>query len=105
MTWLAFKPELSAITPARSNEFIVKSRCKSDVDSGRNSANAIAPAEVMEVEDRKRRLSAVLSVNAVRSDWIYRCLAPGCNWLDKKNLLLQDLDQNKGFYSNLGSLN
>jgi hypothetical protein len=56
------------MTPAISNEFIVKSRCNSDVDSGRNSANAMAPAEVMEVDDRKRRLSAVLSVNAVRSD-------------------------------------
>ena len=56
------------MTPAISNEFIVKSRCNSDVDSGRNSANAMAPAEVMEVDDRKRRLSAVLSVNAVRRD-------------------------------------
>ena len=68
MTWLAFNPELRAMTPAISSEFIVKSRCSNDVDSGRNSANAMAPAEVMEVEDRKRRLSAVLSVNAVRSD-------------------------------------
>ena len=68
MTWLAFNPELRAMTPAISSEFIVKSRCSSDVDSGRNSANAMAPAEVMEVDDRKRRLSAVLSVNAVRSD-------------------------------------
>ena len=41
------------------------------MDSGRNSANAMAPAEVREVEDRKRRLSAVFKVNAVRRDCIY----------------------------------
>ena len=70
ITWLAFKPELRAIRPAISNEFIVKSRWSNDVDSGRNSANAMAPAEFIEVDDRKRRLRAVLSVNAVRSDWI-----------------------------------
>ena len=61
------------MTPAISSEFTVKSRCSNDVDSGSNSANAMVPAEVMEVDDsdRKRRLSAELSVNAVRSDRIY----------------------------------
>ena len=67
----AFSPELRAMTPAISILFSVRSRCKSEVDSGRNSARAIAPAEVIEVEERKRRLRAVLRVNAVRRDWIY----------------------------------
>ena len=68
MTWLAFNPELRAITPARSRLFMVRSRCRSDVDSGRNSANAIAPAGLNEVDDRKRRLRALFNVNAVRRD-------------------------------------
>lgn len=70
IVWLAFKPELRAITPAMSRLFSVRSRWRRDVDSGRNSANAIAPADVIEVEERNRRLSAVLSVNAVRRDCI-----------------------------------
>lgn len=71
MTWFAFKPELRAITPAISKLFIVKSRWRSDVDSGRNSARAMAPADVSEVEDKKSRFKAVFRVNAVRRDWIW----------------------------------
>ena len=52
--------------------FTVRSRCKREADSGRNSARAMAPAEVSWVDERKRRLRAVLSVNAVRNDWILR---------------------------------
>lgn len=69
ITWFDFNPELSAITPAKSSWFIVRSRWSNDVDSGRNSARAIAPAEVIEVEERKSRLRAVFSVKAVRKDW------------------------------------
>ena len=57
----------------------------------------MAPAEVMEVDDRKRRLSAVLSVNAVRSDWIYGYLAPECNRLDKKTLTPSRPGPEQGF--------
>lgn len=71
MMWLLFSPELRAITPARSSALFVRSRCRSDVDSGRNSASAIAPAELRCVEERKRRLRELLSVNAVLRDWIY----------------------------------
>jgi hypothetical protein len=42
MTWLAYNPELRAMTSAISSAFIVKSRCNSDMNSGRNSANAMA---------------------------------------------------------------
>lgn len=69
MTWLAFNPELRANTPAKSRLFMVRSKCKSDVDSGRNSANAMAPAEFSEVEDKKSRLRALFNVKAVRRDW------------------------------------
>lgn len=68
ITWFAFKPELRAITPAISISLFVRSRWRSEVDSGRNSANAIAPADVIEVDDKNKRLSAVLRVNAVRRD-------------------------------------
>ena len=51
--------------------FIVRSRCNSEVDSGRNSARAIAPADDMDVDDRNNRFSAVLRVKAVRRDWIF----------------------------------
>ena len=71
ITWLAFSPELKAITPAMSKLFMVRSRWSRDVDSGRNSAKAMAPADVIEVDDKKRRFSAVLRVNAVLRDWIY----------------------------------
>ena len=37
----------------------------------RNSARAMAPAEVSWVDETKRRLRVVLSVNPVRNDWIY----------------------------------
>lgn len=70
MVWLAFNPPLSAITPAKSRLLEVRSRCNKDADSGKNSARAIAPAEAMEVEAKNKRLSDVLSVNAVRRDWI-----------------------------------
>lgn len=40
------------------------------MDSGRNSARAIAPADVMPVDERNNRFSASFKVNAVRSDWI-----------------------------------
>jgi hypothetical protein len=70
MVWLAFRPELRAMTPAMSKSFRVRSRCKSDVDSGRNSAKAIAPGDVIEVEERNKRFKAVLRVKAVRNDWI-----------------------------------
>jgi hypothetical protein len=70
IVWLALRPELIAMTPAISSSFIVRSRCKSDVDSGKNSARAIAPADVIEVEERNKRLSAVFKVNAVRNDCI-----------------------------------
>jgi len=70
IVWFALSPELRAMTPAMSRSFMVRSRCKSDVDSGRNSARAIAPADVIEVEERNKRLSAVFRVNAVRSDCI-----------------------------------
>ena len=66
-----------AITPARSRLFMVRSRWSSDVDSGRNSANAIAPVDERFVEDRNSRLSALLSVKAVRRDWTCSgCQAP-----------------------------
>jgi hypothetical protein len=42
------------------------------VDSGRNSAREMAPADVRLVEERNRRFNEVLSVNAVRRDWICR---------------------------------
>lgn len=70
ITWFAFKPELSAMTPAMSILFIVRSRCNNEVDSGRNSARAIAPAVVIDVDDRNNRFNAPLRVKAVRSDWI-----------------------------------
>ena len=57
------------MTPARSRLFMVRSRCSSEVDSGRNSANAIAPAGVMDVEDRNSRFNALFKVNAVLRDW------------------------------------
>lgn len=60
----------SAHTPARSNSFLVKSRCNNERDSGRNSASAMAPGEVRPVEERKSRLREELSVNAVRSEVI-----------------------------------
>ena len=72
MTWFALRPLLSAMTPARSMLFTVRSRCTREADPERNSASAMAPAEVSCVEERKRRLRAVLSVNAVRNDWIWR---------------------------------
>jgi len=56
------------MTPAMSRSFIVRSRWSSEVDSGRNSASAIAPAEVIEVDDKNSRFRAVFRVNAVRSD-------------------------------------
>lgn len=68
MTWLALSPELSAITPAMSKLFIVRSRWSSDVDSGRNSARAMAPVDVKPVEDMNKRLRALFNVNAVRRD-------------------------------------
>lgn len=68
MVWFAFKPEFKAITPARSRSFMVRSKCSNDVDSGRNSARAIAPADVIEVDERNSRLRASLRVNAVRND-------------------------------------
>lgn len=68
ITWFALRPELSAITPAMSILFVVRSRCNNDADSGRNSARAMAPAEVMEVEDRNRRFKALFRVNAVLRD-------------------------------------
>ena len=39
MMWFAFNSELSAITPAMSMLFIVRSRCSKEVDSGRNTGN------------------------------------------------------------------
>lgn len=68
IVWFAFSPELNAITPAKSSVFIVRSRCNNDVDSGRNSANAIAPADANDVDDRNNRFSALFNVNAVRRD-------------------------------------
>jgi hypothetical protein len=68
ITWFALKPELSAITPARSSVFIVRSRWSNDTDSGRNSAKAIAPADAMPVDDKNSRFNAVLRVKAVRRD-------------------------------------
>jgi hypothetical protein len=68
MVWFALSPELRAITPAISRLLSVRSRCKRDVDSGRNSANAMAPADVREVDARKSRFKAVFNVNAVRND-------------------------------------
>lgn len=56
------------MTPARSKLFIVRSKWSSDVDSGKNSASAIAPAEVMDVDDRNKRFNASFKVNAVLSD-------------------------------------
>jgi hypothetical protein len=58
------------MTPAISKLLRVRSRWRRDVDSGRNSARAMAPAEVIEVEARNNLLRAVLSVKAVRKDWI-----------------------------------
>src|ERR1700722_11522570 len=60
-----------------SKLFMVRSRCNNDVDSGRNSARAIAPSEIIEVDDRNNRLSAVLRVHAVRNDWIWVSEARG----------------------------
>ena len=68
MMWFAFNPELSAITPAMSMLFMVRSRCSKEVDSGRNSAKAMAPADVMDVDDKKSRFRAVFRVKAVRRD-------------------------------------
>lgn len=56
------------MTPAMSRLLTVRSRCKSDVDSGRNSAKAMAPADVKDVDERNRRLRALLSVKAVLKD-------------------------------------
>src|SRR6266446_7722033 len=66
MTWLALRLELSAMTPAISSTFIVRSRWSNDVDSGRHSASAMAPAEGIEVDDKNNRFRAVVRVNAVR---------------------------------------
>lgn len=62
----------NAITPARSKWFCVKSKCNRLVDSGKNSASMIAPADVNEVPDKKSRRRAVLRVKAVLSEVIYR---------------------------------
>src|SRR5882762_1892233 len=70
IVWFALSPELSAMTPAMSRLLTVRSRWSKEVDSGRNSARAIAPAEVRWVEERNNRLRAVLRVKAVLSDWI-----------------------------------
>lgn len=78
---MALRPELRAMTPAISKLLSVRSRCKRDVDSGRNSASAIAPAAVREVDERKSRFRAVFNVNAVRNDWIYR----GRHEVDRKS--------------------
>jgi hypothetical protein len=68
MTKFASSPLERASTPATPSAFSVRSRCRRDALSGRNSASAIAPEEPMPVEERKSRLSAVLRVNAVRRD-------------------------------------
>lgn len=46
----------------------MRSRWRREVDSGRNSASAIAPAEVIDVEDKNKRFNAVFRVKAVLSD-------------------------------------
>lgn len=66
------------MTPANSKLLFVKSKCNNDVDSGRNSARAMAPAELRDVPVRKRRFREVLRVNAVRRDWI--CRKDGQEW-------------------------
>jgi len=71
MTWFTLRPELSAMMPAISRSFVVRSRWGKDVDLERNSVSAIAPAEVIEVDDKNSRFRAVFSVNAVQSDWIW----------------------------------
>ena len=71
ITWLDLRPSLRAITPAISKLLIVRSKCSKDDDSGRNSASAIAPADVSEVEERNNRLSEVFKVNAVLRDCIF----------------------------------
>jgi hypothetical protein len=68
ITWLPLKPELSAMTPAKSSGFIVRSRWSNDTDSGRNSAKAIAPDDIRPFDDKNNRFSAVLRVKAVRRD-------------------------------------
>lgn len=67
MRWLFFRPEERARIPATSRGFDVRSRCSRDLDSGKNSASAMAPFDVRPVSERKSRLSDVLTVNAVRS--------------------------------------
>ena len=50
---------------------MVRSKCNSEVDSGRNSARAIAPSDVKFVDDKNRRFRALLRVKAVRNDCTY----------------------------------
>ena len=60
------------MTPAKSRLFMVRSRCKSEVDSGMNSAKAIAPNEVSDADERNKRFKALFHVKAVRKDCTYR---------------------------------
>ena len=48
--------------------FNVRSKCSRDVDSGRNSAKAMAPVELRLVDDKNKRFRALFSVKAVRND-------------------------------------
>jgi hypothetical protein len=71
ITKFALRPPLRAMTPAKSKLFCVRSRCSKELDSGKNSARAMAPAEDNCVEDKNNRLRALLRVKAVRSDCIW----------------------------------
>lgn len=67
MRVLDLSPTDNARIPAVSIDGLaVRSRCSNDFVSGRNSARDMAPSVVRPVSARKRRLSEVLSVNAVR---------------------------------------
>lgn len=96
-------PTLSARTPAWSRAGLsVRSRWSKAWASERNSASIIAPEEVRDVLERKRRLREVFSVRAVRMCWIL-CVK---SWLVRRlglmswdiYLLLRVKDHNMGSY-------
>jgi hypothetical protein len=67
---LDFNPPLNAITAAKSKGLSVKSRWSRLVDSGKNSASAMAAAEASPVDDKNSRLREEFKVKAVRKDVI-----------------------------------
>lgn len=64
----------------------------------------MAPGEVKEVEDKKSRFRDLLSVKAVRRDWICEADQPGETLGNETHVHLLILHHNMGFCLNLMSL-